>query len=128
MIRNRGLGRLWIDGKVVIQTTVRTSTSDGHEEVKDLAEPPLPGHRVLQPGDKETIATVKFETAGEHKVVLESMVGGANARAEPGEMLVGYWQDRNERIRLLQAGKSNVSDITMTDEALARLHQATEHR
>ncbi len=115
LVRNRGLGRLWIDDQVVLETPPHQGSTDGHNDVDPLALPPLPGHRVVAYGDTETIAKVTFDSPGTHRVVLETIVGGDKFRVESGETLVAFWTEGSDSIELLRAAGSSSPRRWLTD-------------
>ncbi len=115
LVRNRGLGRLWIDDAVVLETPPHQGSTDGHNPVDPLPEQPLPGHRVVAYGDTETIGEVSFKTGGTHRVVLETIIGGDKFRVESGETLVAFWTDNDDSIELLQAAGSTMLKRRLVD-------------
>ncbi len=126
VVRNRGFGRLWIDNEIVLETQAHQGSTDGHNPVDPLKDPPLPGHRVVRYGDSETICKVNFETESTHRVVLETVVGGEKYRVVSGEMLVGFWTGVSNSIELLRASGSRSSERHVTDSDIDSLKRESE--
>ncbi|MCG6158090.1 DUF1553 domain-containing protein [Rubinisphaera margarita] len=81
LLRGRGLSRLFIDGKQVLQTAPRTTESSGHtplsaqDDYLNLG----PDFRFAPPGNQEVWG--EFTTdGGDHFVILETMLGNVKGR------------------------------------------------
>jgi hypothetical protein len=88
LVRARGLSRLWINGAVAVRTKPHGGSSDGHEPVPPLSEPPAPGMRPVGYGDREVVGEVELPADGQCRVIFEAIAGGKKLRPEPGEMCV----------------------------------------
>ena len=93
VVRTRGLSRLWVDGELVVQTPPHNGASDGHGPVLPVPKPPRTGLEPVGYGDHENLVEIivpgDTDERRDVRVVLESILGGKNLRAEPGEMPVG---------------------------------------
>lgn len=88
LVRAKGGARLTIDDQLVLeQSKMLEGNADGHERMPKLPEPIRPGLRPLPPGHKEKLATIEL-AAGEHRVRLETVLGGKGLRVELGEPCV----------------------------------------
>lgn len=126
MIRGRGLGRLWINGKVVARTNPITKRPpDGEERITPVASPPLPGMRVHGYHQQEVFgeATIEPGFTGESRVVLELVVGGKGQRTETGEVCVAMLSADGKSYELLAPGSTRV---TLTDAAVEPVLSAIE--
>lgn len=114
LLRGRGICRLNIDGKKLLETSPRPSDPAGHgllsaqDNYLDLG----PDFRFAPPGNRD--AWCEFETeGGEHFVILETLVGGVAGsgrfRPELGETVVAVSLAGNESWSLLSPGKRQVS-------------------
>ena len=89
LLRARGLGRLWIDGKLVAETKpITKQPPNGEEPITPIVVPPAPGARPAGYHQQEVFGQVQFESDGPRRVVLELAVGGKSLRTETGELLV----------------------------------------
>ncbi len=113
LLRARGVTRLHIDGKKVLETSARPGDPGGHgllsaqDKYLDLG----PDFRFVPPGNREVWC--EFESAGgEHFVVLETQVGGVAGknkfRPELGETVVAVSLEGSETWSLLSPGKRQV--------------------
>ncbi|WP_417849189.1 DUF1553 domain-containing protein [Thalassoglobus sp.] len=118
LLRGRGVCRLSIDGKKLLETSARPNDPGGYEKlsVQDNYLDLGPDFRFAPPGNRD--AWCEFETSGgEHFVILETLVGGVTGggrfRPEVGETVVAVSLEGNESWSLLSAGDREVS---YTDE------------
>lgn len=113
LLRGRGAARLYVDGKEVLKTPFPQRDSGGgglvseQEDYLNLG----PDFRFAPPGNKE--AWCAFESAGgEHLVVMETIVGGANGanryRPELGETVVAISSEGSQSWALLSPGRRAV--------------------
>jgi mono/diheme cytochrome c family protein len=113
LLRSRGPGRLYIDGKKVLETPFPSGDTGGHgvlasqDDYLDLG----PDFRFVPPGNRETWG--EFESkGGEHFVILETMVGGiagkSKRRPEFGETVAAISPEGSGSWSLLSAGKRQV--------------------
>jgi mono/diheme cytochrome c family protein len=117
LIRARSLSRLWIDGQLVAQTKAATAGApDGEEPLRELDQPPLPGHRVQAYRHQQAFGDVTLD-AGLHRVVFELTVGGKSRRIESGEICVARLD--GDRYTILGSGLS-LADAAV-DPALAAI-------
>ncbi|MEQ1826607.1 MAG: DUF1549 domain-containing protein, partial [Pirellula sp.] len=103
LLRARGLSRLWLDGKVIARTGVLGGSTDGHQPVKPIARPPLPGLQSAGYEMQEAIEEIEVPSEGVYRVVLESILGGKKFRAVPGEMCVAVQTADEKSYTLLQS-------------------------
>ncbi|WP_197455389.1 DUF1553 domain-containing protein [Stieleria neptunia] len=114
LLRGRGLSRLFIDGKEILENGPRTLDSGGHtplaaqDDYLDLG----PDFRFAPPGNRD--AWCEFESAGgEHFVILESMLGNikgnSKQRPELGETVAAISLQGSESWSLLSPGKRQVA-------------------
>ncbi len=124
LLRARGLSRVWLDDEVVARTGLRKGSTDGHQPVRPLADPPLAGHRRVGYGDQEVIVPLLIKAAGTYRIGLESLVGGAKLRAEPGETLLAIQMQGSDAFELLRPYGVTSSPVRVIDpeieDALAR--------
>jgi mono/diheme cytochrome c family protein len=128
LVRARGLSRLWLDGKIIARTGVLTGSTDGHQPVKPIAKPPLPG---LQPAGyemQEVIEEVEILQADSHRLILESIVGGKKFRAVPGETCVALQTADGSSYVLMQPSQSTVEPLHLTDSSMQAVATRTEAR
>ena len=113
LLRGRGLSRLFIDGKELLENGPRTLDSGGHtplavqDEYLDLG----PDFRFVPPGNRD--AWCEFESpGGEHFVILETMLGNMKGRSkqrpELGETVVAISLENSETWPLLSPGERQV--------------------
>ncbi|MCC9606159.1 DUF1553 domain-containing protein [Blastopirellula sp. JC732] len=113
LLRGRGISRLSIDGKQLLETAPRPHDPGGHgllsaqDEYLDLG----PDFRFAPPGNRD--AWCEFETAGgEHFVILETMLGGITGgskfRPELGETVVAISPEGIASWSLLSPGDRHV--------------------
>ena len=118
LLRGRGICRLIVDGKKLLETSPRPTDPAGHgllsaqDEYLDLG----PDFRFAPPGNRD--AWCEFETkGGEHFVILETLVGGVTGksrfRPELGETVVAVSLTGSETWSLLSPGQRQVD---YTDE------------
>lgn len=112
LMRARGMGRLWVNGAMIARTKAHNGTGDGHEPVKPIPAPPLPGLRPLDFGDEEGIGQAEIAADGRCRIIVEVLVGGKKFRPEPGEMCVAVKStDRNSFV-LIQPGAGEPEPLT----------------
>lgn len=90
LLRGRGASRLMIDGQEVLKLPFPPDSSDGHHPIPTKYLDLGPDFRFAPPGNREE--WTHFESAGSHRVVLETLVGSFTAkrkrRPELGETVV----------------------------------------
>lgn len=127
LVRARGLSRLWANGEVIARTPPHSGTSDGHEPVPPVPEPPEPGMRPVGYGDRETFGDVEIGADSRCRVILEAFVGGKKYRPEPGEMCVAVQTAKGQGFTLLQSDAGGGSGPTfLTDAVWDRMAAQTE--
>ena len=84
LLRIRGKGRLWLDGKVIAEINYGKFGGGAHNNVQEVALAEGKHLRYLGPGDREKLVKVKGE-GREHLVVLEMIAGNGSQRATLGE-------------------------------------------
>jgi hypothetical protein len=83
LLRTLRFGRVYLDGKPILETPERGHRSGGHNAMYDLDSKLAPGSRQLYPGAVEKLTKVKLD--GEHEIRVELFVGGQGRRLELGE-------------------------------------------
>ena len=83
LLRTLRFGRVFLDGKPILETPQRGHRGGGHNAMYELDSPLAPGSRQLFPGAVEKLATIKLD--GEHEIRVELFVGGQGRRLELGE-------------------------------------------
>lgn len=125
LLRARGLGRLWVDGKLIARTKPLTSSPNGEELITPVAEPPLPGLRPAEHRQQEVQGAAEVAGNGTCRVVLELIVGGKRFRPDPGETLVAVKTPDGKLFEILAPADSLQAHVPLTDEgvttALAQL-------
>ncbi|QEG43117.1 DUF1553 domain-containing protein [Roseimaritima ulvae] len=118
LVRGRGMCRLYIDGKKLLETPPRPHDPGGYEplSVQDNYLDLGPDFRFAPPGNRD--AWCEFETpGGEHFVILETLVGGiignSTFRPEVGETVVAVSLEGSESWSLLSPGER---EVRYTDE------------
>ncbi len=138
LMRARGMGRLWVDGKLIARTTpVTRSSPNGEQPVTPVATPPLPGMRPHGYHQQEVFADLDIPDAADisdavstgsnvHRVVLELAVGGKSQRTEPGETCIAVQTVGRESYDLLTPVGATV--VPMADQAIEDALATTEQR
>ncbi len=122
LLRARGLGRLWVDNKLVAQTKASGRKSpDGEQPITPVAVPPLPGLRAHGYHQQEVFGDVHIEPANADntrfcRVVLELVVGGSGQRTETGEVCVAVETANGASFEILKPLRSEV--LPLTDAAI----------
>jgi mono/diheme cytochrome c family protein len=113
LLRGRGAARLYIDGKLAVETPFRPGDTGGHglvsaqDEYLDLG----PDFRFVPPGNREKSA--EFTSDGRaHFVVLETLVGGVSGkskmRPELGETVAAISLEGEHSWSLLTPGGQRI--------------------
>lgn len=85
LMRVRGQGRLWMDGKVISEILFGNTGGGAHNEVEhEEAERTGPALRLLGPGDRETRVTIESD-GKPHVYVFEMIAGNGRVRTTLGE-------------------------------------------
>ncbi len=116
LVRSRGLSRLWVDGAVVARTKPPAGSTDGHNPVTPVFEPPMPGLRPVAYGQQEVFGEAVIAAEGKCRIIFEAMIGGKDARAESGELTVAIQTDEGSSFVLLQP---TGAAVPLTDEAVS---------
>lgn len=119
LLRARSTGRLWVNGTVVARTKPHAASTDGHEPVPPVSEPPLGGMRPVGYGDQEVFGDAEIGPDGRCRVILEAMVGGKKLRPEPGEMCVAVLDAEGKMYGVLAAAGTGVALTDVGWEKLA---------
>jgi hypothetical protein len=89
LIRTLRFGRLFIDGKLVVETPKRGHRPNAHGGMFELISKLAPGSRPLYPGANEKMAEVDLD-GKEHEFRFEIHAGGQGRRIEFGETSVSF--------------------------------------
>jgi hypothetical protein len=84
LLRTLRFGRVFLDGKLIVQTPVRAHRGSGHGTMYDLESKIAAGSRALYPGAVEAVQEVLMD-GKEHELQVEIYVGGQKRRLELGE-------------------------------------------
>jgi mono/diheme cytochrome c family protein len=118
VLRARGLSRLWVDGGVVATTKAHTGDSGGHDPVKPVPTPPLPGLRTMAFGMQEVITEVSAKPGVPLRFVLETMIGGKRYRPDLGELTVAVATPDGRSFNVLQPAAVKSEPVPLTDPAV----------
>ncbi len=119
LLRSPGRSRLWVNGRVVVETPPRKLFPDAHQPFV-VYEPDLPWLRVPYVGDREVRG--QFSAPGDTlNIVLETLVGAADARCELGETLVAVRRGQ-AMFRLLGPPEESSSSTGETAEMNPTVH------
>lgn len=120
LVRSRNSARLYMDGKLIVETPFHSISGDAHGRVFEVDTSLAPNIRPLHRGDSE--AVVEIQSDGKrHLFQLETIVGGQNRRPELGETAVFHATPDGDFQLLSQSRK-----VVLTDEGWERF--ADEHR
>lgn len=114
LVRTRGKGRLWIDGRSVAETDFGSYSGGGHNDVKEMTEVSGKELRYLGPGDREKLVAVTGD-GKEHLIVLEMLVGNGRVRATLGETSVSLLRQDGQFALIAPGG----ADFPLTDAGWA---------
>ena len=89
LVRTLRFGRLFIDGKLIVETPKRGHRGGGHGQMYELESKLAPGSRQLFPGAVERMAEVELD-GKEHEFLFEVHAGGQTRRVEFGETSVSF--------------------------------------
>lgn len=89
LVRTLRFGRLFIDGKLVVETPKRGHRGGGHGQMYELESKLAPGSRQLYPGAIERMAEVELD-GKDHEFRFEVHAGGQTRRVEYGETSVSF--------------------------------------
>lgn len=120
LLRARGLSRLWVNGEIIARTKAISGSSDGHNPVKPILPPPLPGLRSAGYEMQEVAGVANVSADGRCRVILEVLVGGKSHRPEPGELMVAVESPDGKTFHLLQPADSGLSPVPLTNDGVER--------
>jgi hypothetical protein len=103
LVRSRGLSRMMVDDIVVAETKPISGSTDGHQPVLPLPDPPAPGMKAVGYGDQEAIGEFNRPSDGPASFVYEFLVGGSKFRADPGETLAALSIAGDQAWRLIDS-------------------------
>ena len=89
LVRTLRFGRLFIDGKLVVETPKRGHRGGGHGQMYELKSKLAPNSRQLFPGAVERMAEVELD-GKDHEYRFEVHAGGQTRRVEFGETSVSF--------------------------------------
>ncbi len=135
LIRARGLSRLSVNGEVIASTKALKGSSDGHNPVPPLPQPPIAGMRPVAYGMQEAFGTATVGEDGRCTVLFEAMIGGKKFRAADGEMCVAVQATGDATFTLLhpEGPATPLTDVGWTTAAaraeasLAALDDTNRH-
>jgi len=130
LLRGRGAARLFIDGKLVLNTPFPPSLGDGSDGRDPSTWDYLnlgPNFRFAPPGNRENWCRFK-SNGSEQLIVMETVIGGVvgkkSRRPEPGETVVAVALAGSESFDLLSNGKR----LPYTDETWPAIVAEEESR
>lgn len=110
LMRVRGQGRLWMDGKVIAEIAFGHTGGGAHNEVEYAeAETSGPVLRLLGPGDRETRVTVEGD-GKPHAFVFEMIAGNGRVRTTLGETSISV--RRADGLQVLLTPSQRVVPLT----------------
>jgi mono/diheme cytochrome c family protein len=115
LMRVRGQGRLWMDGKVVAEIAFGSTGGGAHNEVEHAeAEKSGPALRLLGPGDRET--RISIDSDGKpHTFVFEMIAGNGRVRTTLGETSLSLRQAGGRHVLFTPSPR----EVPLTDEGWA---------
>ncbi|QDV23698.1 DUF1553 domain-containing protein [Aureliella helgolandensis] len=118
MMRVRGLGRLWVNGKVVARSVPLLASPNGEEPLTPVTDVPVAGMRIAEHRQQQVLGMAEVPADGWCEIVLEMIVGGEDFRPDPGETCVAAETIVGAPFTLLPAaGESAVSLVDTQIEA-----------
>ncbi|WP_236696568.1 DUF1553 domain-containing protein [Rhodopirellula islandica] len=117
LMRDRSLGRLWIDGQVVARTKTVRSRSGNLEPIVPVPDPLVSNARLLPFPQQEAFTEfeIKSDSSDDTKrvrVVLELLVGGNGDRTESGEVCVAMQPSSEGPLYVLKPDASSPLEFT----------------
>ena len=109
LVRTLRFGRLYIDGKLVVETPKRSHRGGGHGQMYELESKLAPGSRQLFPGAIERMAEVELD-GQEHEFRFEVHAGGQTRRVEFGETSVSFAPIEDSTDSAAKAGAASKTD------------------
>lgn len=89
IVRAKNATRLYVNGKLVGEQGFMARNASGHEDVPQLLKSVSERLPPVSAGHREFEVTVDLETA-DHKIRVDTIVGGKGLRAELGEFFVAW--------------------------------------
>ncbi|MEO7319319.1 MAG: DUF1553 domain-containing protein, partial [Chthoniobacteraceae bacterium] len=118
LVRAHGLSRLWVDGAVIARTKPPGGSTDGHNPVQPVMDPPMPGLRPVGYAQQEVFGEAVIGADGKCRVIFETMIGGKDARAECDELTVAVQTDDGASFVLAQAAGCASTPVPLTEDAV----------
>ncbi|MFK5922318.1 MAG: DUF1553 domain-containing protein [Verrucomicrobiota bacterium] len=87
LLRTRGAGRLWMDGKKIAETAFAKTGGGAHNEVMEMPKAVSANLRRMAMGDRQNLVTIKGD-GKPHLFVLEMIMGSGGRRPTTGETTV----------------------------------------
>ncbi|MBX3415648.1 MAG: DUF1553 domain-containing protein [Pirellulales bacterium] len=116
IMRVRGLSRLWVNGVVVARAKPVAGSPSGEEPITPITPPPLPGLRSAEHRQQEVLGEATIGSDGKCRVVLETLIGGAKFRVDPGELCVAVESADGRSFLVLPTGGDPQSQQTPQTE------------
>ncbi|MFG0266731.1 MAG: DUF1553 domain-containing protein [Rhodopirellula sp. JB055] len=121
LMRDRSLGRLWIDGELVARTKTVRSRGGNLEPIVPIPDPLVPGARLLPFPQQEAFTEFEIKSDSDAankrvRIVLELLVGGNGDRTESGEVCAAIQPAGEGPLYVLKPDAS--SPLPLTDEAV----------
>lgn len=115
LMRTRGLSRLWVNEELIARGKAVRGSPSGEEPVTPVAAPPLPGMRIVEHRQNEILGEATIGEDGRCRIILETLVGGARFRTDPGETCVAVESD--DQTCFFVITPSAMTSVPLTDEA-----------
>ncbi len=87
LLRTRGAGRLWMDGKKIAETSFPKTGGGAHNEVTEMPKAVAENLRRMAMGDRQSLVKIKGDGKA-HLFVLEMIAGSSGRRPTLGETSV----------------------------------------
>ena len=125
LLRVRGKGRLWLDGKVIAEINYGNFSGGAHNDVRESVIAEGKDLRYLGPGDREQLVKVTGE-GRDHLVVLEMITGNGRVRTTLGETSLSA-RNKDGGFTLLSPGKRTVPLTDQSWEPYRRERMSYHH-
>jgi hypothetical protein len=126
LMRVRGLGRLWFDGKIVARSKPMSGSPSGEEPMTPIAKPPFPGGRIAEHRQQEAIAEINVPLPGRYRLIVEMVVGGKGLRTDPGETLLAIQSAESPEYFVVRASNSEADPLPLRDAEVVQAIQRLE--
>ncbi|NOX98479.1 MAG: DUF1553 domain-containing protein [Verrucomicrobia bacterium] len=109
LLRTRGGGRLWMDGKKIAETSFPKTGGGAHNEVTEMPKAVAANLRRMAMGDRQSLVTIKGD-GKPHLFVLEMIAGSGGRRPTLGETSVSFSHAGEKLVLMAPAVKMELGD------------------